>query len=70
MAMEYGTVSSFNDDAGYGFIRRDGGGDDVFVHYTAIDSEAKRRKLLNGQRVAFEAGAGPKGLRATWVRVV
>ena len=62
---ETGTVKWFNATKGYGFITREGG-DDVFVHYSAI--EADGYKTLNeGQRVEFTITQGPKGLSATSV---
>lgn len=50
-----GTVKWFNNEKGYGFIQPDGGGDDVFVHYTAILSDDSRKSLQDGQRVTFDA---------------
>ncbi|HJZ68073.1 MAG TPA: cold-shock protein [Blastocatellia bacterium] len=62
---ETGTVKWFNATKGYGFITREGG-DDVFVHYSAI--EADGYKTLNeGQRVEFTIVQGPKGLAASSV---
>jgi cold shock protein len=62
---ETGTVKWFNATKGYGFITR-AGGDDVFVHYSAI--EADGYKTLNeGQQVEFTIIQGPKGLAATKV---
>jgi CspA family cold shock protein len=58
-----GTVKWFNATKGYGFIARDGG-EDVFVHFSAIQSEGYR-KLEEGQRVEFTVERGPKGLQAT-----
>lgn len=58
-----GTVKWFNNSKGYGFISRDGG-EDVFVHHTAIQSEGFRT-LEEGQRVEFTVERGPKGLQAT-----
>jgi CspA family cold shock protein len=58
-----GTVKWFNNAKGYGFISRDGG-EDVFVHHTAIQSEGFRT-LEEGQRVEFTIERGPKGLQAT-----
>ena len=60
---ETGTVKWFNATKGYGFITREGG-DDVFVHYSAI--EADGYKTLNeGQRVEFTLTLGPNGLAAS-----
>ena len=67
--MASGTVKWFNDAKGFGFISQDGGGDDVFVHHTAIQSEGFR-SLQEGQRVEFEVKQGPKGLQAANVRPV
>lgn len=58
-----GTVKWFNGDKGYGFISRDGG-DDVFVHFSAIKGDGFRN-LTEGQRVEFAVEKGPKGLQAT-----
>jgi CspA family cold shock protein len=60
-----GTVKWFNGSKGYGFISREDG-DDVFVHYSAIQSEGFRN-LEEGQRVEFTIERGPKGLQATQV---
>ncbi len=57
-----GTVKWFNNSKGYGFIGRDNG-EDVFVHYTAIQSDGFRR-LDEGQTVEFSVEQGPKGLQA------
>ncbi len=57
-----GTVKWFNGSKGYGFIAREGG-DDVFVHYSAIQSEGYRN-LTEGQKVEFTVEKGPKGLQA------
>jgi CspA family cold shock protein len=65
---ETGTVKWFNDAKGYGFIARDNG-EDVFVHYTAIEAEGFR-SLHENQQVEFEVEEGPKGLQAVRVRPV
>jgi len=57
-----GTVKWFNNVKGYGFIGHEGG-DDVFVHYSAIAMEGYRR-LEEGQTVEFSIEEGPKGLQA------
>ncbi|MVA76140.1 cold-shock protein [Auraticoccus sp. F435] len=61
--MAQGTVKWFNAEKGYGFIAVDGGGADVFVHYSAIDSHGFKT-LDEGQRVEFETTQGPKGPQA------
>ncbi|MBD0292363.1 MAG: cold-shock protein [Jiangellaceae bacterium] len=66
--MAQGTVKWFNSEKGYGFIAVDGG-QDLFVHYTAIQMEGYR-SLEDGQRVEFEVGQGPKGPQAEQVRLV
>jgi len=63
MARETGTVARFMDEKGFGFIQRDQGGADVFVHYTAI-SGTGFRSLTPGQRVEFNVREDPKGPRA------
>ena len=63
-AKETGVVKWFNDDKGYGFISRDNGQDDVFVHFRSIMSAASRKSLAEGQRVEFVVTKGPKGLQA------
>jgi CspA family cold shock protein len=59
---EQGTVKWFNASKGYGFITRQTG-EDVFVHYSAIQAEGYRT-LAEGQAVEFEVRRGPKGLQA------
>lgn len=61
--MSNGTVKWFNNAKGYGFIAPTEGGDDVFVHYSAIQSEGYK-SLKQGQEVTFETETGPKGLQA------
>lgn len=65
--MAQGTVKWFNGEKGFGFITVDGGGPDVFVHFSAIESSGFR-SLDEGQRVEFGTTEGPKGLQATQVR--
>jgi len=67
--MATGKVKWFNDSKGFAFITPDGGGKDVFVHHTAIQSEGFR-SLAEGQAVEFEVQQGPKGRQATNVRKV
>jgi CspA family cold shock protein len=63
-----GTVKWFNTTKGYGFIAREGG-PDVFVHYSAIQSDGFRN-LEEGQQVEFAVEKGPKGLQAAAVTVL
>ena len=60
--MATGTVKWFNDAKGYGFITQEGG-EDVFVHYSAIQAQGFK-SLAEGDRVEFEVTRGPKGLQA------
>jgi CspA family cold shock protein len=55
-----GTVKWFNDQKGFGFIALDGGGNDVFVHYSAIAGQG-HRTLVQGQQVTLTVQEGPKG---------
>lgn len=66
--MALGTVKWFNAEKGYGFITVDESGDDVFVHWSAIQMDGFRA-LEEGQRVEFELGEGQKGPQAEGVRV-
>jgi len=67
--MAQGTVKWFNAEKGYGFIAQDGDGPDVFVHYSAIQSDGYR-SLDENQRVEFEITQGPKGPQADVVRAI
>ncbi|MBV9494848.1 MAG: cold-shock protein [Acidobacteria bacterium] len=62
-----GTVKWFNDAKGFGFITMDGG-EDVFVHFSAIQAKGFRT-LPEGQQVEFDVVQGPKGLQAANVTV-
>ena len=61
--MEQGTVKWFNDAKGFGFLSRPNG-EDVFVHFSAIQSNGGFRSLQEGQAVQFNVTKGPKGLQA------
>jgi CspA family cold shock protein len=61
--MATGTVKWFNAEKGFGFIEQDGGGPDVFAHYSAIATQGYR-ELREGQAVSYEVNQGPKGPQA------
>lgn len=67
--MAIGTVKWFNDSKGYGFIKPEDGGDDLFVHHRQIQGQGFR-SLTEGQKVEYEASRGQKGMEATAVRPV
>ncbi len=62
--MAEGTVKWFNEKKGFGFIENNDGGDDVFVHFSAIRGDGFKT-LHEGQRVSFDVEDGAKGLSAT-----
>jgi CspA family cold shock protein len=64
--MAQGIVKWFNDAKGFGFITQEGG-EDVFVHFSAIQAQGFK-SLTEGDRVEFEVTRGPKGLQASNVR--
>lgn len=65
--MPSGRVKWFNDLKGFGFIEPDGGGPDVFAHFSAIDMDGFKT-LKEGARVDYEVSEGPKGLLAMHIR--
>jgi len=67
--MVQGSVKWFNGEKGFGFIAPDGGGADVFVHYSAIDASGYR-SLDENQRVEFEITQGQKGPQASNIRTI
>ncbi|WP_153109094.1 cold-shock protein [Propionivibrio limicola] len=62
--MATGTVKWFNDSKGFGFIAQDQGGEDLFAHFSAIQSKGFKT-LKEGQRVTFDVTTGPKGQQAS-----
>lgn len=66
--MAKGTVKWFNDAKGFGFIEQEGGGEDVFVHFSAIINSEGYKSLKEGQAVDFEITNENKGLRAANVK--
>lgn len=67
--MPTGTVKWFRDDKGFGFITPDEGGNDLFVHYSAIEGQGYR-SLSEGAKVEYEEEAGDKGPKAVSVRAI
>jgi CspA family cold shock protein len=67
--MATGVVKWFSDEKGFGFITPDDGGQDAFVHFSAIQGDGFRT-LAEGARVEYELGDGPKGPQATNVRTI
>lgn len=65
--MTTGTVKWFNDAKGFGFITPDGGGDDLFAHFSEIQSSGFK-SLQEGQKVSFEVKQGPKGKQASAIK--
>lgn len=65
--MATGTVKWFNESKGFGFIAQDSGGDDVFVHFSAIAGSGFKT-LSEGQKVTFEIEQGAKGPQASNVQ--
>jgi CspA family cold shock protein len=62
--MASGTVKWFNAEKGFGFIEQEGGGADVFAHYSKIISNGGFRELREGQKVSFDVTQGQKGPQA------
>jgi CspA family cold shock protein len=69
LTVAQGTVKWFNAEKGFGFIAQDGGGPDVFVHFSAIQADGYR-SLDENQRVEFEVTQGQRGSQADQVRPI
>ena len=66
--MATGSVKWFNDSKGFGFITPEGGGEDLFAHFSAIQSQGFKT-LAEGQRVSFDITTGPKGKQASNIQL-
>jgi CspA family cold shock protein len=69
MIMPTGTVKWFNESKGFGFIKPDEGGEDLFAHFSEIQAKGFRT-LQENQRVEFVVKAGPKGPQASQIRAI
>ena len=67
--MVTGTVKWFNESKGFGFIKPDNGGDDLFAHFSAIQARGFKT-LKENQKVSFDVTTGPKGKQATNIRTI
>lgn len=67
--MVTGSVKWFNDSKGFGFITPDNGGEDLFAHFSAIQSSGFK-SLKENQRVSFEVATGPKGKQAANIQII
>lgn len=67
--MATGTVKWFNDTKGYGFIKQDDGGEDLFAHFSEIKADGFR-SLAEGQKVSFDVTMGQKGKQASNIKPV
>ncbi|MFW5966973.1 MAG: cold-shock protein [Persicimonas sp.] len=63
-----GTIKWFSEDKGYGFIEREDGGEDVFLHYSELSDQSGFKTIEEGARVEFEVQQGPKGPKAANVQ--
>ena len=65
-----GAISAWNDSKGFGFITPDGGGKDLFAHFSEIQSTGGFRSLAEGQKVEFEVKQGQKGPQAATIKAI
>jgi CspA family cold shock protein len=70
MTTQTGIVKWFDDGKGFGFITPDGGGKDLFAHFSEIQSTGGFRSLAEGQKVEFEVKQGQKGPQASGIKAV
>ncbi len=70
MSTQTGIVKWFNDSKGFGFITPDGGGADLFAHFSEIQGAQGFKTLAEAQRVQFETRQGQKGLQAANIRAI
>jgi len=70
MRTSTGTVKWFSDSKGIGFIAPDGGGKDLFAHFSAIRGEEVRKTLRENQKVSFDVASGPKGFHIANIRAL
>jgi CspA family cold shock protein len=70
MTTQTGTVKWFDDGKGFGFITPDGGGKDLFAHFSEIQSTGGFRSLAEGQKVEFEVKQGQKGPQASTIKAL
>lgn len=70
MTTQHSTVKWFDAKKGYGFINHPDGGNDIFIHYSQIESDDDFKTLRTGQSVQFEMNDGPKGLHAVNVKAL
>jgi len=68
--MSTGTVKWFNDSKGFGFITPDGGGKDLYAHFSAIQGNGGYKSLRENQKVSFDVTAGPKGPQAANIKAL
>lgn len=68
--MDYGKIVRFDTDKGYGFIKPDRGGADVFVHVSALHRSCDSRQLVPEAQVSYDEADSPRGVKAVNVRII